>query len=246
MFGDRRERLETEVDIGGERIALTIARQPRARRIILRIERGRRAARVSVPPGRRLEEGLRFALSRRDWLKARLAAIPAPRPFAAGQRVPYRGEMHLIRHDPAMRGPVRRLKGAGAALPALVVGGDAPHLPRRLGDWLKARARAELTAAAAAHAAAMGLRYRRITLRDQKSRWGSCSARGNLNFSWRLILAPPFVLDYLAAHEVAHLAHADHSARFWALVRAHCPRLDEAEDWLREHGESLHAWGTEA
>ena len=152
--------------------------------------------------------------------------------------------MHRIGHDPAQRAPVRRLAEEGAE-PALIVGGAEAHLPRRLTDWLKARAKAELAAACGAHARRMGLSFRRLSVRDQKSRWGSCSARGNLSFSWRLILAPPFVLDYLAAHEVAHLAHHDHSPRFWALVRAHCEDVDRAEAWLREHGTGLHMWGAQ-
>ena len=89
------------------------------------------------------------------------------------------------------------------------------------------------------HAAALGVRARRITLRDQKSRWGSCTSDGNLSFSWRLVLAPPIVLDYVAAHEVAHLSEMNHGPRFWRLVEDVCPRFREAEQWLRTEGKAL-------
>ena len=90
------------------------------------------------------------------------------------------------------------------------------------------------------------MRAESVTLRDTTSRWGSCTAQGALNFSWRLIMAPPFVLDYLAAHEVAHLVHHDHSARFWTLTRRLAPETDRAEAWLRAQGASLHRYGADA
>ena len=95
------------------------------------------------------------------------------------------------------------------------------------------------------HARNLGVRARRITLRDQKSRWGSCSSAGQLSFSWRLVLAPPFVLDYVAAHEVAHLAEMNHGPRFWRLVAKTLPAFEEAKVWLRIHGMDLYRYGME-
>jgi predicted metal-dependent hydrolase len=115
-----------------------------------------------------------------------------------------------------------------------------PHLARRLTDWLKLAARQELTAAAQRYAAAMGVGFRRITVRDQKSRWGSCSAAGDLSFSWRLVLTPAHVLDYVAAHEVAHLKHMDHGPQFWRLVLKHCPDAVRAKKWLKTNGQDVH------
>ncbi len=120
------------------------------------------------------------------------------------------------------------------------VPGEAAHVKRRLLDFLKAVAREELTRASERHAARMGVRYRRIIIRDQRSRWGSCSAKGDLSYSWRLILAPDYVLDYVAAHEVAHLKHLDHSPRFWRLVLTHCHGAAQAKNWLRTHGQEVH------
>src|SRR5262249_38180527 len=118
-------------------------------------------------------------------------------------------------------------------VPALVVSGALEHAPRRLKDWMISEARRDLDQRVTSHSRQLGLRARRITLRDQKSRWGSCSADGQLSFSWRLVMAPPVVLDYVAAHEVAHLAEMNHGPRFWRLVETTMPNLEEAKLWLR-------------
>jgi len=125
---------------------------------------------------------------------------------------------------------------------ALNVTGDVRHLQRRLSDWLKQQAKHDLAAASTAYARAMEVKIRRITIRDQSSRWGSCSSDGSLSYSWRLVLAPAFVLDYVAAHEVAHLRHMDHSPRYWRLVLTHCLRAKEAQHWLKRHGSLLHRY----
>jgi predicted metal-dependent hydrolase len=117
------------------------------------------------------------------------------------------------------------------------------HLKRRLADWLKREARRDLTIASERHAQAMAVSFRRLAIRDQASRWGSCSSDGSLSYSWRLILAPSFVLDYVAAHEVAHLKHMNHGVRFWRLVLTHCPMAPQARLWLKRHGATLHRFG---
>jgi predicted metal-dependent hydrolase len=122
----------------------------------------------------------------------------------------------------------------------LVVPGDRDHLRRRVEDYLRVVARADLAAAVARHAGTLGVTPKAVRLKDTTSRWGSASSSGTLSFSWRLAMAPPFVLDYLAAHEVAHLMEMNHSARFWAICRRLAPRTEEAQAWLREHGRSLH------
>ncbi|MEL6288849.1 MAG: SprT family zinc-dependent metalloprotease [Pseudomonadota bacterium] len=124
----------------------------------------------------------------------------------------------------------------------LHVSGAVDHAPRRLRDWLIAQARDDITNRVAIHAQRLGLQPRRITIRDQSSRWGSCSSTGALSFSWRLVLAPPTVLDYVAAHEVAHLREMNHSRRFWDLVRRTMPEMDGPKEWLRENGAQLHAY----
>jgi len=125
----------------------------------------------------------------------------------------------------------------------LCVTGGAPHIDRRVADFLKREAQRDLDAASRLHASCLGVTIKRITVRDQSSRWGSCSRTGVLSYSWRLILAPPFVLDYLAAHEVAHLAELNHSPRFWRLVRGLSPEFKRAKTWLVTHGSELHRYG---
>jgi predicted metal-dependent hydrolase len=112
-------------------------------------------------------------------------------------------------------------------------------------DWMKRQAHLDLKARVDVHANRLGLTPARIVVRDQTTRWGSCSTSGALSFSWRLVLAPPFVLDYLAAHEVAHLGHMNHGPRFWSLVERTMPRHEEARTWLHKHGASLHRYGSE-
>jgi predicted metal-dependent hydrolase len=114
---------------------------------------------------------------------------------------------------------------------------------RRIREFLIREARRDLAEAVERYADRLGERPTRITLRDTRSRWGSCTARRELNFSWRLILAPPLVLDYLVAHEMAHLREMNHSPRFWTLLHGLCPEVDAAEAWLKRHGASLHRYG---
>jgi predicted metal-dependent hydrolase len=126
---------------------------------------------------------------------------------------------------------------------SLCVAGEEPHIARRIHDFLQREAKSDLDAASRQAAARLGVRVRRVSIRDQSSRWGSCSSTGVLSYSWRLVLAPPFVLDYLAAHEVAHLVEMNHSRRFWRLVDRICPHVTRAKTWLEVHGTDLHRYG---
>lgn len=228
---------EELIDVGNRTAPLVIRRNPRARRLTLRIDKTGAGLALTVPPGVSLDEARRFVLRNRGWAARGLASLPAPVPFEDGVSIPLRGEDHRIWHRPDLRGGVWR-DGRD-----LVVTGQAGHLTRRLTDWLRGEARRDLTTAARAYAERTGRQVRRVTVRDNVSRWGSCSTSGNLSFSWRLILSPPWVLDYVAAHEVAHLDDMNHSPRYWRRLRSICPRTDEAEAWLRDHGPALHRYG---
>jgi predicted metal-dependent hydrolase len=167
--------------------------------------------------------------------------LPAPAPFAHGTLVPLRGVDHQIVHRPGKRGTVwTEVDGEERAL---CVAGEEAYVARRVRDFLKREAKSDLEAATRAAAARLGVRIKRVSIRDQSSRWGSCSTTGVLSYSWRLILAPPFVLDYLAAHEVAHLIEMNHSRRFWRLVERICPHVTSAKTWLDVHGTNLHRYG---
>ncbi len=157
--------------------------------------------------------------------------------------MPFRGAPHRIVLREGVRGVVRVEPGLRGEHPTLAVHGAAPHAARRVTDFLKREARRDLIAAVARHAAALGVATGRLTLKDTTTRWGSCSVSGDLSFSWRLILAPPYVLDYLAAHEVAHRREMNHGPRYWAHVARLVPDYDRAEDWLKAYGATLHRYG---
>ena len=123
----------------------------------------------------------------------------------------------------------------------LLIGGAPEHLGRRLADFLKKQAREDLERAVSRHAGTLGTRASAIRVKDTRSRWGSCTSDGRLSFSWRIAMAPDFVLDYLAAHEVAHLQEMNHSPKFWALCKRLCPETERAKSWLKKNGSALHA-----
>lgn len=235
-------RIDTEIDLG-DRIALLTARiNRRAKRLIVKVDPVAGRVLVTAPSKRALPEALRFARERIPWIRARMDEGAPAQPFEAGGVCPYRGVFHRVVNEGAPRAPVRLVPGEP---PQLIVGGDAAHLNRRLCDWLKREARRELCARIEKHAATLGKTPARIQIRDTRSRWGSCTSDRVLSFSWRLILAPPWILDYVAAHECAHLVHLDHSPAYWrVLARLNAP-VEEARDWLERHGQGLHAWGAE-
>jgi len=212
----------------------------------LRVSRTRRAVIVTLPVSCDLGEAGQFLNRNFDWVRERLTSLPQPVAFADGTAMPLRGEAHVLEFTGAAGTGVTREGWPGAGTSVLKVAGPAQRAPRRLKDWLVAEARRDLDACVLKHARVLALRPKRIAVRDQTSRWGSCSTTGLLSFSWRLILAPPPVLDYVAAHEVAHLGEMNHSARFWALVRKTMPNMDEPRSWLRHHGMELHRYDVAA
>jgi predicted metal-dependent hydrolase len=181
---------------------------------------------------------VRFAESQAGWIAARLKRLPEQRPFGDGIELPLFGEPHVVRHRPGTRGTVW-LEGA-----EIHVAGRPEHLPRRLRDWLASHLRARLVPLVHAKAGEVARAVKRITVRDNRSRWGSCGPDATMSFSWRLVFVPPEVLDYLVAHEVAHLVHLNHGPRFWALARrlAAGP-IEGPQAWLKSNGEALLQYG---
>jgi predicted metal-dependent hydrolase len=218
-----------------------VRRHRQARRYTLRIHSATREVLLTMPPRGSLKQAREFAEKHGGWIAARLDRLPEPTPFAHGVTLPLRGVDHRIEHRPGVRGTVWIEETAEERL--LCVAGEAPHMPRRIRDFLKREAKNDLEAASRVAAEKLGVPIRRVSIRDQSSRWGSCSTTGVLSYSWRLILAPPFVLDYLAAHEVAHLIEMNHSRRFWRLVERICPHVTRAKTWLDVHGTNLHRYG---
>jgi predicted metal-dependent hydrolase len=219
-----------------------VRRHRQARRYTLRIHSATREVVLTMPPRGSLTEARAFAQKHGGWIATRLGRLPNPAPFRHGTTLPLRGIDHRIVHWPNRRGTVWIEIGDGGER-SLCVAGEEPHLARRIHDFLKREAKSDLEAASRQAAAGLGVRFRRVSIRDQSSRWGSCSSTGVLSYSWRLVLAPPFVLDYLAAHEVAHLIEMNHSRRFWRLVDRICPHVTRAKTWLEVHGTGLHRYG---
>lgn len=222
--------------VGDQVLDVLFRRHANARRLVLRLNAEGTAVLVTVPRGASRAQALAFTERSRTWIEQHMQKRGRNIPLQPGSLIPFRGADHEIRHLPIRRGTVM----ADPVAQVIHVPGDLPHVPRRLADWLKTVARGELTAASRRYCAIMGVSFRRLSIRDQSSRWGSCSAAGDLSYSWRLILAPPFVLDYVAAHEVAHLKHLDHSRNFWRLVLTHCPEAARAKKWLKVHGQTVH------
>jgi predicted metal-dependent hydrolase len=223
-----------------------VRRHPTARRMTLRVSRTKRAVIVTLPLKCNLKQAGHFLSTNIDWVRERLTNMPEPVPFADTGLIPLRGVPHRIVFTGPGRGvPVKVVKTDEHQHDEIHVRGAFEHAPRRLRDWLIAEAKSDLTQQSHHHAQKLGLSIGRITVRDQTSRWGSCSSTGNLSYSWRLILAPPAILDYVAAHEVSHLKEMNHGPRFWALVQKTFPALDEAKEWLQVYGLDLHRYGSD-
>jgi len=212
-------------------------RSPRARRVSLRIDPRAGAVVVTLPLRAGRRQGLDLLHTHAAWVMDRLSALPPASPFLPGAIVPVGGQPHRIVHLGGLRGPTRLGEGV------LEVAGDAVHVPRRVADFLRQEARRRIGGLALAKAAVVGRRVPRITIKDTKSRWGSCAPDGSLAFSWRLVLAPREVLDYVVAHEAAHLVHMNHGPRFWALCGKLTPHADAAKAWLAAHGALLLRYG---
>lgn len=233
-----RVEIEREADMGrlvldgNPPVEITLRRNARARRLSLRVSRLDGRATLTLPRRVSEREGLAFLREREAWLRDHLDQIaPELRPQIGGT-LPFEGEDVPIAAA-AVRSP--RLEAGQLLVPE-----DPDRLGARLVAFLKVQARDRLAEAVRRHATALGRPHGRLTLRDTRSRWGSCSSRGDLMFSWRLIMAPPQVLDYVAAHEVAHLAHMDHSPAFWACVERLFPDHKACRHWLRDEGTRLH------
>lgn len=213
-------------------VPLQLRVSARARRITLRISSLDGTVTLTRPKSVPEREALAFAREKEAWLRGHLAGQAEAVTVAPGAVIPIEGQLRRI--EPG-QGRSVVLEGDRLCVP-----GDPSRCAARVAGFLKARARARLAAASDRYAAALGRPYSRLTLRDTRSRWGSCTAQGALMYSWRLILAPPEVLDYVAAHEVAHLQEMNHSAAFWAVVSDLYGPYKPARRWLRDEGAALH------
>lgn len=215
----------------------------RAKRISLRVHPSERKVTVIVPSQRALPKAQAFVREKMDWINVQLEGLPEPQPFYPGAPLLFEGELYEI----IMPGPRGRAKIDREARQIII---PATHdtLSGRGHRLLKREARAALEASSQIYADKLGKSVAKISIRDSKTRWGSCISRqgeGYISYSWRLICAPPFVLDYVCAHECAHMIHPDHSDNFWALTEEIFPNMKSAKSWLRKNGAHLHAVGAQ-
>jgi predicted metal-dependent hydrolase len=222
------------IRIGEPGIEVRLRRHARARRMILRVARAGGGPVLTLPPGATLAAAHSFLRDQEAWLRRQIEIAPGGMVVSDGTMLPFRGETLTIRASTG--------RGLHHENGVLSVAGPPQKLPARVHAWLREAARQDCVRLAAVHARALGREHGRITLRDTRSRWGSCTSAGDLMFSWRLVLAPAAVLDYVVAHEVAHLAELNHSRRFWDHVARLCPGHAAPRRWLRGNGAGLHAW----
>ncbi|MGY6549241.1 MAG: M48 family metallopeptidase [Roseinatronobacter sp.] len=218
-------------------LEVQLRRSARAQRLNLRVSGLDGKVTLSMPRRLPMREAIAFLSDKEDWLRAAVTRVPGPRPLRPGATLLLRGREHALIASPGLR-RVTEAEGALNVPPDP----DGTRTPARLGAYLKAAAQAALLPRVERHARRLGRPVAAISLRDTRSRWGSCTADGRLMFSWRLVMAPPEVLDYVAAHEVAHLRHMDHSRAFWACVSELMPDYSPHRDWLRQHGAQLHSY----
>jgi len=224
---------------GGAQLRLSV--NPRARRISIRIDTRAGEAVAVAPSERRLSDAVTFARSKAHWIAERLSARVSGTALVPGAVIPFRGRTAVLEATGGA-GAARLIDGAGGL--RIVSGGEGEAFARRVTNLLKRLAREALTARTQVHLSALGQRPVTVSINDPTSRWGSCSpVSRSIRYSWRVVMAPPAVLDYLAAHEVAHLVHADHSPAYWSVVQRLVGDHRPFRAWLRHHGAELHAVG---
>jgi len=232
-----------KIALSDRSLPLQIRVNVRARRLTLRLDPAGCSVRVSVPPGTSEQQISEFLMRSRCWLEQHVARLPPPLGNVAmlreGVKIPYLGTPHLLVHGRG-RG-VTHLAQDATGQGQIILYGEVVHWPRHLRDFLQKRAAQTISPLVVQFAREVGRKPKSIRYKDTKSRWGSCTACGNLSFSWRIIMAPMMVVRYLVAHEVAHLVEMNHGAQFWVLCEKLCPETKRCRSWLKRNGPALHA-----
>lgn len=196
---------------------------------------------LSVPTKGKVKDAEAFLHRQINWLEVRLNRLAPAISFVEGAKIPLRGITHVLVGTGKLRGQV--YIQTNNKINELHISGGAEHMARRLTDWLKKQALTDLKLRSGFHAERLGVTHGAISIRAQSTRWGSCSSQGNLSYNWRLILAPSFVLDYVAAHEVAHICEMNHSTAFWDKVAQTLPDMERGKSWLKTNGSQLMGYG---
>ena len=215
---------------------LKVIKSPRAKRLTLRIDAKEHLPVLSIPPRCTQKQAVSFVQTHQDWIIENLKNLPRTSRFVSGQSISLFGEQILIRHAP------EKCWGARIEDGILYVSGQSEFTHRRVKDFIKKQAQKIFLTLSQKAAAQIGYDVNDVIIKDTKSRWGSCSSLNNINYNWRLALAPQEVIDYIVAHEVSHLAHQDHSAAFWQCVASLCPNYETGQEWLKQHGKELYTF----
>ncbi|MFM9863766.1 MAG: M48 family metallopeptidase [Micropepsaceae bacterium] len=237
----KRSSRDETLKIGGRSVPVKVRLNPRARRLIVKVHPSTGEVAIVAPSERSVHKALDFARQEGEWIAGRLAKVPEAVYLEPGDTVLFKGTLHVLRLS-SERGGV--WVDNEAARPTIRISGKREHAPRRVEDWLKRQARTHIQRRVTALTSELGVNVKRITIRDASSRWGSCSTTGAISMSWRLIMAPNSVLNYVVAHEVAHLREMNHGTRFWRIVDRLVGENDAetAQTWLRENGTELHRY----
>ena len=215
---------------------IKVVRSSSLRKLTLRIDSKERIPVLSVPKFCSQRRAVKFVNENIDWILQSLAKLPEIKKFADGEIISLFGHNVTISHRQNEKG------GVWIEGDLLCVSGEAEFLHRRVRDYIRRRAGDEFYTRSKKLAEKIGCKLNGVVIKDTKSRWGSCSSLNNINYSWRIALAPDFVIDYLMAHEVSHLKHQDHSEDFWKCVASLCPEWSRGNSWLRRNGKSLYAY----
>jgi len=215
---------------------LKVIKSPRAKRLTLRIDSKDRLAMLSLPPRCTQKQAISFIEKHQDWVIESLSKLPQMQRFSSGQQISLFGKNIIIQHAPEKRWGARVENGV------LYVSGSSEFTHRRVKDYIKKQAQKTFLNLSQKLAKKINCQVNDVVIKDTKSRWGSCSSLNNINYNWRLALAPQEVIDYIVAHEVSHLAHQDHSEEFWECVASLCPNYQKGQDWLKQHGKELYVF----
>lgn len=215
---------------------IKIIKSPQSRKMTLRIDAKEHIPVLTLPPRCSEKKAVDFVKSHQDWIETQMGRLPNCKKFEEGDIITLFGKEYTIIHNPEARCGVC-IKGK-----ELIVAGETDFLHRRVTDFIRKKAQEKFYKLSCSKAEKINSKINNVTIKDTKSRWGSCSTKHNLNYNWRIALAPDFVIDYLVSHEVAHLIHQNHSPAFWNCVRELCPHYEEGQSWLRVYGRTLYLY----
>lgn len=215
---------------------IKIIKSPSAKRLTLRIDAKDRIPVLSIPSRCSSAKAVDFVNQHRNWIEENMAKIPVAKAFEDEEAISILGKIYTIKHSPLSR------RGVYSEGDFLYVSGAKEFLHRRICDYIKKTAKKEFLKISQQLAQKIGCHVKSVSIKDTKSRWGSCSTLDNINYNWRIALAPDFVIYYLMAHEVSHLKHPDHSKSFWQCVKNLDPRCGEGRLWLKTRGKELYLY----